>query len=222
MTATRSATTCKIVARRRRSRPRATARCNAPSASASTGCVHASNASLVISRNSGALPPGMTRPQPASSASSCWDALVSGSGLSTGPSNLAMTAPIWRPAAQAVAVWLAQALTDGLTRKSRISAHFQPFPAPRRTWQGRQSPILKTCIECGKAFSVKHRKFCSDACMASYRMATTMVTALTMPAANKAMTRSIGLSTLSAMAGAYAGKQCVSITTISSGNVRKS
>jgi hypothetical protein len=37
-------------------------------ASASTGCVHASSASLVISRNSGVLPPGMTRPQPASSA----------------------------------------------------------------------------------------------------------------------------------------------------------
>jgi hypothetical protein len=31
------------------------------------------------------LPQGMTRPQPASSASSCSDAFVSGSGLSTGP-----------------------------------------------------------------------------------------------------------------------------------------
>jgi hypothetical protein len=44
--------------------PEITARCNTPSASASTGCVHASSASSVISRNSGVLPPGMTRPQP--------------------------------------------------------------------------------------------------------------------------------------------------------------
>ena len=36
------------------------------------------------------MPPGTTRPQPASSASSCSDAFVSGSGLSTGPNILSL------------------------------------------------------------------------------------------------------------------------------------
>jgi hypothetical protein len=79
-------------------------------------------------------------------------------------SHLAMTAPIWRPAAQAMAGWLAQALTVELTRKRRIQAILPGLPAPRRTWQGMQLPIARTCHECGRALATTRRKFCSEAC----------------------------------------------------------
>jgi hypothetical protein len=61
-------------------------------------------------------------------------------------SHLAMTAPIWRPAAQAVAGWLAQALTGGLGEKRRLPSPLPELPAPRRAWQGMQLPMPKTCI----------------------------------------------------------------------------
>jgi hypothetical protein len=86
-------------------------------------------------------------------------------------SHLAMTAPIWRPAAQAVAGWLARALTEGLPEKRRPHTSLPVLPATRRTWQGMQPPIPKTCIECGRALSTKQRKFCSDVCSVSFRVA---------------------------------------------------
>ena len=85
-------------------------------------------------------------------------------------SHLAMTAPIWRPAAQAVAGWLARTLTEGLPEKRRPHTPLPVLPAPRRAWQGMQPPIPKTCIECGRALSTKQRKFCSDVCSVSFRM----------------------------------------------------
>jgi hypothetical protein len=85
-------------------------------------------------------------------------------------SHLAMTSPIWRPAAQAVAGWLGRALKGDPGEE-----HPQPLcpalPAPRRAWQGVQPPIPKTCIECGGALAPKQRKFCSDVCSASFRVA---------------------------------------------------
>jgi CRISPR-associated protein Cas1 len=107
-------------------------------------------------------------------------------------SHLAMTAPIWRPAAQAVAGWLGQAFTAGLGEKCGLHSPFPALPAPRRTWRGMQPSIPKTCIECGKAFSTKQRKFCSDTCTASFRMASTTVTALTQLPAQGSVTTSIG------------------------------
>jgi CRISP-associated protein Cas1 len=79
-------------------------------------------------------------------------------------SHLAMTAPIWRPAAQGVASWLAGALTEGLPEKRRPHTPLPVLPAPRRAWQGMQPPIPKICVECGRALSAKQRKFCSDVC----------------------------------------------------------
>jgi CRISPR-associated protein Cas1 len=93
-------------------------------------------------------------------------------------SHLAMTAPIWRPAAQAVVGWLARALAGGLDEKPLLRSPLPALPAPRRAWQGMQPPMPKTCTECGKALSTKQRKFCSDACAVSFRAATGTVTAL--------------------------------------------
>jgi CRISPR-associated protein Cas1 len=84
-------------------------------------------------------------------------------------SHLAMTAPIWRPATQAVAGWLARAVAEGLPEKRLPRTALPALPAPRRAWQGMQSPIPKTCVECGGALGTKQRKFCSDACTASFR-----------------------------------------------------
>jgi hypothetical protein len=86
-------------------------------------------------------------------------------------SHLAMTAPIWRPAAQGVASWLALALTEGLPEKRRPHTPLPVLPAPRRAWQGMQPPVPKTCIECGGALAPKQHKFCSDVCSVSFRMA---------------------------------------------------
>jgi hypothetical protein len=98
-------------------------------------------------------------------------------------SHLAMTAPIWRPAAQAVAAWLARALAEGLAERRRLHSPLPALPAPRRAWQGMQPPMPKTCTECGKALGTKQRKFCSDACTVSFRVATGTATALTVPPA---------------------------------------
>ncbi|HKF15741.1 MAG TPA: CRISPR-associated endonuclease Cas1 [Candidatus Dormibacteraeota bacterium] len=85
-------------------------------------------------------------------------------------SHLAMTAPVWHPAAQSVAGWLARAFTEGLRERRRPHAPLPELPAPRRTWQGMQPPVPKVCIECGGALAPKQRKFCSDACSASFRV----------------------------------------------------
>jgi hypothetical protein len=85
-------------------------------------------------------------------------------------SHLAMTAPIWRPAAQAVAGWLAQALMGDLCEERQPQSLFSALSAPTRAWQGIQSPMPKTCIECGGALAPKQRKFCSDVCSVSFRM----------------------------------------------------
>jgi CRISPR-associated endonuclease Cas1 len=84
-------------------------------------------------------------------------------------SHLAMTAPVWRPAAQAVAAWLARAFTGGLGSGRRLHSPLPALPAPRRAWNGMQAPMPKACIECGKALGTKQRKFCSDACTVSFR-----------------------------------------------------
>jgi hypothetical protein len=81
--------------------------------------------------------------------------------------NGVLTAPIWRPAAQGVASWLARALTEGLPEKRRPHTPLPVLPAARRAWQGMQPLIPKTCMECGRALSTKQRKFCSDVCSVS-------------------------------------------------------
>jgi hypothetical protein len=86
-------------------------------------------------------------------------------------SHLAMTAPVWRPAAQSVAGWLARTIVGDLCKKRQPQSLFSALPAPRRAWQGMQSPIPKTCIECGGALAPKQRKFCSDVCSVSFRVA---------------------------------------------------
>jgi hypothetical protein len=84
--------------------------------------------------------------------------------------HLAMTAPIWRPAAQTVASWLARALVGELCGERQPQSLFSALPAPRRGWQGMQLPIPKTCVECGRALAPKQRKFCSDVCSVSFLM----------------------------------------------------
>jgi CRISPR-associated endonuclease Cas1 len=86
-------------------------------------------------------------------------------------SHLAMTGPVWRPAAQSVAGWLARALAGGLSEERQSQSLFSALPAPRRAWTGMQAPIPKTCIECGGALAPKQRKFCSDVCSVSFRVA---------------------------------------------------
>lgn len=87
--------------------------------------------------------------------------------------HLAMTAAIWRPAAQAVAGWLARALARGCDGESRLPAPLPVLPAPKRTWQGLEPPVAKTCHECGKALAPRQRKFCSEACAIAFHVATT-------------------------------------------------
>jgi hypothetical protein len=87
-------------------------------------------------------------------------------------SHLAMTAPIWRPAAQTVAGWLARAFTNGLGEGHQLHPPVPALPAPRRAWQGMQPPMPKTCIECGGELTTRQRKFCSEACTVSFRAAT--------------------------------------------------
>lgn len=88
-------------------------------------------------------------------------------------SHLAMTAPIWRPAVHAIAGWLARALAGSLDAERRLPSPFPALPAPRRTWQGLETPVAKTCFECGKALAPRQRKFCSEACTVSFHLAST-------------------------------------------------
>jgi CRISPR-associated protein Cas1 len=88
-------------------------------------------------------------------------------------SHLAMTAPIWRPAAQAVAGWLARAFMECRGDGRRLRSPLPTLPAPRRAWQGMQPSMPKTCIECGKSLIAKQRKFCSDECTVSFRVPST-------------------------------------------------
>jgi CRISPR-associated endonuclease Cas1 len=88
-------------------------------------------------------------------------------------SHLAMTAAIWRPAAQGVAGWLARALAGSIGGERRLPAPLPALPAPRRTWQGFDPPIARTCHECGKALASTRRKFCSETCAISFHLATT-------------------------------------------------
>ena len=85
-------------------------------------------------------------------------------------SHLAMTASVWRPAAQSVAGWVARALVGDLSEEHQPQSLFSTLPALRRAWQGMPSPIPKTCIECGGALAPKQRKFCSDVCSVSFRV----------------------------------------------------
>jgi hypothetical protein len=94
-------------------------------------------------------------------------------------SHLAMTAVIWRPAAQAVAGWLTRALSEGGSEDRRLPPPFPSLPAPKRTWQGLEPPIPRTCQECGKALAPRQRKFCSEACAIAFHVATTTATELT-------------------------------------------
>jgi CRISPR-associated protein Cas1 len=87
-------------------------------------------------------------------------------------SHLAMTAPIWRPAAQAVAGWLARVFMSDLGEERRLHSPLPALPAPRRAWQGMQPPTPKTCTECGKALATKQRKFCSPDCALLFSLAT--------------------------------------------------
>jgi CRISPR-associated endonuclease Cas1 len=86
-------------------------------------------------------------------------------------SHLAMTAAIWRPAAQAVAGWLVRALVGSI--EQRVPPPLAALPAPRRTWPGLQPPVAKTCHECGKVLAPRQRKFCSEACTVAFHLATT-------------------------------------------------
>jgi CRISPR-associated protein Cas1 len=86
-------------------------------------------------------------------------------------SHLAMTASVWRPAAQSVAGWLARALAGDLRWERQPQSLVSALPAPRRPWHGLPSPVPKTCIECGGALASKQRKFCSDVCSISFRIA---------------------------------------------------
>jgi CRISPR-associated endonuclease Cas1 len=94
-------------------------------------------------------------------------------------SHLAMTAAIWRAAAQAVAGWLARALGTGMGEDRRLPPPFPALPAPKRTWQGLEPPIGRTCQECGKALAPRQRKFCSEACAISFHVASATVGELT-------------------------------------------
>ena len=65
----------------------------------------------------------------------------------------------------------------------RLSALSPPLPtffAPRRSHKGaraargalRDSPVPRTCVECGRALSTKQRKFCSLECVRAFSLAT--------------------------------------------------
>lgn len=89
-------------------------------------------------------------------------------------SHLAMTAALWRSAADDVAAWMAKRLTGDSAAKLRggLGADFR-VEARRHAvrWKIRglvEDPIPRLCLDCGKALPSRHRKFCSDACAASY------------------------------------------------------
>jgi CRISPR-associated endonuclease Cas1 len=102
-------------------------------------------------------------------------------------SHLAMTGTAWRPAAQAVSGWLAQALVGDLCEERQPHSLYSTLPAPRRAWQGMQSPMPKTCVECGGALAPKQRKFCSDVCSVSFRETLGPPPAMDLPSATARM-----------------------------------
>jgi CRISPR associated protein Cas1 len=68
-------------------------------------------------------------------------------------SHLAMTAPIWRPAAQAVAGWLARALTEGLPEKRRPHTSLPALPAPDEHGKGCNYPYRKPASSAGERWA---------------------------------------------------------------------
>jgi CRISPR-associated endonuclease Cas1 len=105
-------------------------------------------------------------------------------------SHLAMTAAIWRPAVQAVAHWLARALAGNIGSERRLPAPLLAMPAPKRTWQGSEPPLVRTCHECGKALASTRRKFGSENCAVAFHLATTTTEALSDLGANARSDRS--------------------------------
>jgi CRISPR-associated endonuclease Cas1 len=88
-------------------------------------------------------------------------------------SHLAMTAAIWRQAAQVVAAWLARALTESIGGEHSLPAPMPTLTVPKRRWQGLEPRIVKTCVECGMALAPRQRKFCSEVCTVSFHVAMT-------------------------------------------------
>src|SRR5205823_4076498 len=94
-------------------------------------------------------------------------------------SHLAMTASIWRAPAQSIAAWLARALSCSSVRDDRLSLPLPTLVAPKRTWQGLEPPVVKTCRECGKVLPSRRLKFCSEACSISFHLAVATTADLT-------------------------------------------
>jgi hypothetical protein len=88
-------------------------------------------------------------------------------------SHLAMTAVIWRRAAETVAGWLREALaTPPEVEVRHLPPPLPQFPAPRRSWAGMTSPMPKKCIECGAALPPARRRFCSTECAMAWHLVT--------------------------------------------------
>jgi hypothetical protein len=89
-------------------------------------------------------------------------------------SHLAMTAVIWRQAAESVAGWLREALATPPEAEIR---HLPPplphFAAPRRSWAGMTAPIPRMCTECGAALPPTRRRFCSTECAMAWHVVIT-------------------------------------------------
>jgi hypothetical protein len=101
-------------------------------------------------------------------------------------SHLAMTAAIWRPVAQAVVGWLARALAGSLGAERRLPSPLPALPAPKRTWQGLEPPVARTCHECGRCWPSGNGNFCSEACTVSFHVATTTAAELVALPAHRA------------------------------------
>jgi CRISPR-associated endonuclease Cas1 len=95
-------------------------------------------------------------------------------------SHLAMTAPLWRQAAGAVAQWLAQCLTPhGASDALQLKAAPKPLPAyvaPTRLYTSPTRAVIpRLCPECGNAVPHGFRKYCSTTCADSFFAATMVV-----------------------------------------------
>jgi ribosome-binding protein aMBF1 (putative translation factor) len=89
-------------------------------------------------------------------------------------SHIAMTAVIWRRAAESVAGWLREALATPTEAEVRqLPPPLPYFPTPRRPWAGMTSPIPKMCIECGAALPPARRRFCSTGCAMAWHVGMT-------------------------------------------------
>jgi len=93
-------------------------------------------------------------------------------------SHLAMTAPLWRQAAAAVAEWLAQCLTArGAPYSLQLKGAPKPLPAyvaPARFYTSPTRAVIpKLCPECGKGVPQGFRKYCSTTCADAFFAATT-------------------------------------------------